>query len=62
MACSHLGRLSDPELQNLSTRLAKFLWQVIAMPAVHFQIPTTFWGTLLAKPHFAVMPFSLEPS
>ena len=38
-----------------------FLWQVFATPAPFFQIPMTSWGTLLTNPHFAAVPFSLDP-
>jgi hypothetical protein len=54
------GQLSDLELQNLSTHLAKF--PLLKMPAPCFQIPTAFWDALLANPRFAALLFSLELS
>ena len=37
-------------------------WQITTTPTPHFKIPMAFWGTLLANPCFATVPFSLEPS
>ena len=37
-------------------------WQVATTPAPCIQIFMAFWGTLLANPCFATIPFSLEPS
>ena len=37
-------------------------WWVVTMPALYIQIPTDFWGRLLANPRFGAVPFSLEPS
>jgi hypothetical protein len=61
-AYSHLCRLSDPELQNISTPLSKLPWWIVATPTPRFQIPMAFWSVLLPNPRFAVVPFSLEPS
>ena len=53
--CSYPGRLSDSELQNLSTWLTKFPWWDTATHSPRFQIPVAGWSALAAY-------FSLEPS
>ena len=56
-ACPHLGRFSDLELQNFSS---KFPWKVAAMPAQSFQIPMAGWGALPSYLFFGQFLFAVE--
>ena len=49
--CSHLRRLSDPRLRDLSSwLLSKFPWLIPITPAPCFQIPMFFGGFTSYKP------------
>jgi hypothetical protein len=55
-------RLSDSELQNLSTQLTKFPLACCYHASLMLQNPNGLCGAHLANPCFAAVPFSLEPS
>lgn len=52
---------SDSEPPNLSTQLTKFLWVGCYHASPMLQLPQDLCSGPQANPHFAAIPFSLEP-